>query len=472
MFGNAGSGAPSGQANATPASKQSSGFAFGSTTPAGPPPPSNIGAGGATGLLFGTNKPQGANTTNPNSLFGNFGAAKSSAQNPGGATAPSNSFSGFSQPSGSGTFGSSKPFESNATSSSAQPSGGFFGASQSMSGSNLFGNKINAPLSGGDLFSNLNKPQESGDGKPQGGAAKPSLFPNLGGQSLGATPSSSTANTTSKPAFSFPQASSQPTVENAATTPTTASSNFGLFGQTTASGASTTALTAASTTVSTGGSFSLGGTSTAPSTTASASSLFSNVGKDKAKTLSTSDQNANTSSATAPSSTSVPGPSASLFGNQGIPATSTATSQPTTQAPTTSNQSRTGPSNTSLGASTSGPPPTAQSRLKNKSMDEIITRWASDLSKYQKEFQKQAERVAAWDRMLVENSEKIQKLYGSTLEAERATTEVERQLTAVENDQREVEIWLDHYEKEVDKLTSTHSHGESLQGPDQERERT
>lgn len=105
-------------------------------------------------------------------------------------------------------------------------------------------------------------------------------------------------------------------------------------------------------------------------------------------------------------------------------------------------------------------------------MDEIITRWASDLSKYQKEFQKQAERVAAWDRMLVENSEKIQKLYGSTLEAERATTEVERQLTAVENDQREVEIWLDHYEKEVDKLTFTHSHGESLQGPDQERERT
>lgn len=105
-------------------------------------------------------------------------------------------------------------------------------------------------------------------------------------------------------------------------------------------------------------------------------------------------------------------------------------------------------------------------------MDEIITRWASDLSKYQKEFQKQAERVAAWDRMLVENSEKIQKLYGSTLEAERATTEVERQLTAVENDQTEVELWLDYYEKDVEKLTAVHGQGESLQGPDQERERT
>ncbi len=157
----------------------------------------------------------------------------------------------------------------------------------------------------------------------------------------------------------------------------------------------------------------------------------------------------------------------------GQPGTSAATSQPTTQAPTTGSSTGTGTANANLGASTSGPAPTAQSRLKNKSMDEIITRWASDLSKYQKEFQKQAERVAAWDRMLVENSEKIQKLYGSTLEAERATTEVERQLTAVENDQDELEMWLNYYEKEVDKLTSDQvGYGESLQGPDQERERT
>lgn len=103
-------------------------------------------------------------------------------------------------------------------------------------------------------------------------------------------------------------------------------------------------------------------------------------------------------------------------------------------------------------------------------MDEIITRWASDLAKYQKEFQKQAEKVASWDRMLVDNSEKIQKLYGSTLEAERATVEVERQITAVENDQNELESWLDRYEKEVDQMISNQS--DSFQGPDLERERT
>ena len=106
-------------------------------------------------------------------------------------------------------------------------------------------------------------------------------------------------------------------------------------------------------------------------------------------------------------------------------------------------------------------------------MDEIITGWAADLSKYQKEFQKQAEKVAEWDRMLVNNAEKIQKLYGSTLESERATVEVERQLSSVENDQNELEYWLDHYEKQVDELMSNQvGQSESLQGPDQERERT
>ena len=105
-------------------------------------------------------------------------------------------------------------------------------------------------------------------------------------------------------------------------------------------------------------------------------------------------------------------------------------------------------------------------------MDEIITRWATDLSKYQKEFQAQAEKVAQWDRMLVNNSEKIQKLYGQTLEAERATTEVERQLSAVENDQLELEAWLNHYEKEVDGMIKQRGDGEAATGPDAERQRT
>lgn len=106
-------------------------------------------------------------------------------------------------------------------------------------------------------------------------------------------------------------------------------------------------------------------------------------------------------------------------------------------------------------------------------MDEIITRWATDLTKYQKDFREQAEKVAEWDRMLVENGTKVQKLYGSTVDAERATQEVERQLGSVEGQQEELSSWLDRYEREVDEMMSKQvGPGETLQGPDQERERT
>lgn len=112
-------------------------------------------------------------------------------------------------------------------------------------------------------------------------------------------------------------------------------------------------------------------------------------------------------------------------------------------------------------------------RLKNKTMEDIVTRWASDLTKYQKEFKEQATAVSAWDRSLVDNGEKIQKLYLDTFEAERASHEIERQLAAVESQQEELEAWLNRYESEVqDMFAKQISPGEQLAGPDQERERT
>jgi hypothetical protein len=108
-------------------------------------------------------------------------------------------------------------------------------------------------------------------------------------------------------------------------------------------------------------------------------------------------------------------------------------------------------------------------------MDEIITRWASDLSKYQKEFQTQSETVAKWDRALVENSDKVRALYSKTFQAERDAAEVERQLTMMEENQQELDAYLDRYEKEIENLMKVHGvsgKSDGLRGPDQERERT
>jgi nuclear pore complex protein Nup62 len=105
-------------------------------------------------------------------------------------------------------------------------------------------------------------------------------------------------------------------------------------------------------------------------------------------------------------------------------------------------------------------------------MDEILGRWASDLSKYQLDFKEQAEKVAQWDRLMVDNGDKIQKLYHSTWQAEHDSAEIERQLANVESQQDELAAWLDRYEGEVDEMFARQIGQGETQGPDQERERT
>ena len=106
-------------------------------------------------------------------------------------------------------------------------------------------------------------------------------------------------------------------------------------------------------------------------------------------------------------------------------------------------------------------------------MDEILTRWATDLSKYTRDFKNHAETVAKWDQIIVDNSSKIDKLYVRTRTCEKQTMSVEMQLSAVENQQAELENWLTKYENDVDEMLAKESSNPSeAGGPDQERERT
>lgn len=423
-------GAPTSQPGAsTPISKPNIGFSLTtSTTPAGPPP-SGSEAGGNAGFNF-------SKTQAPKpSLFGLAPNPQPTAQDA--KSNPASVFSGGSTTSGS-LFGSKNPTVSDTSNITPSTNASLFGKPLSGSGTSVFDIQGKAPSSEGGFFDKLNKPKDtdgtwsgagtSGAQQPQTTAAKPtSLFPTLGGQV------------------------------------SSANSFFGGPTQTVSSGISTPSLFPSIVTSQAGPP-----NVTTPSTAPTSGGFFSHLNPTKNNMLNpATDPKTGTTGGQQP----LPAPStkSGLFGNQGKKATSSESAQPSVTH-TTENPSNPG---AGLGTSTSGPAPPAQSRLKNKSMDEIITRWASDLSTYQKEFQKQAEKVSVWDRMLVENSDRIQKLYGSTLEAERATTEVERQLTTVENDQAELEIWLDHYERELNQMMSSQvGPGESLQGPDQERDKT
>jgi nuclear pore complex protein Nup62 len=105
-------------------------------------------------------------------------------------------------------------------------------------------------------------------------------------------------------------------------------------------------------------------------------------------------------------------------------------------------------------------------------MDEILTRWASDLTKYTEEFKAHAETTAKWDQVLVDNMSKISKLYTQTATSEKQTASVEMQLTAVENQQDELDSWLTKYEHEVDEMLAKNGPSQEVGGPDEERERT
>lgn len=429
MFGSFGKPAGSSQAEtSTPVSKPSVGLFGTSTTPAGPPPNNSTGAGSISSSVFNLQKPQ----EQKSSLFG-----------------LSKTQSGFS-PSESGKSLFSKP------AAATQPSPGIFsqlGKTQDngTAGSSTTATSVIVPTAETQestkpsIFS-LSSSSTTGASTQ---SSAPSLFASLGQKPLGAlnTGVSAAADSTS-------QATS------------TAAPNTNLFPTLGAKNvhSGTTATTTASTT-----SNLLAGLGDKKATTTGGTSISSLFKPTPNPSTSSTNEPTGTSAASGHTTSSVAAPNLSGLAGLGTSAAATQPTAPSATANTSANTANTA----NLGASITGPAPPAQSRLKNKSMDEIITRWASDLAKYQKEFQRQAEQVASWDRMLVENSDKIQKLYGSTLEAERATTEVERQLTAVENDQEELAVWLDHYEKEVNQMMSNQvGQGDSLQGPDQERDRT
>jgi nuclear pore complex protein Nup62 len=353
--------------------------------------------------------PASATTTSAPSMFGAMGAPSSTA-------APAST--GASTPS---MFGAKKD---DAASKPAAPAGNMFGglgqnkdADKPASSPSLFApaqNKDDATkpaAPAGNLFGGLGAKKDDAvkPASPAGG-----LFGNLGGQKKDdtAAPTSTTPTSGSAPAFSL---GAKPT--DSSTPASTGGSAFGL---------KPAAAPAA------GGAGGNGGNGGGPPTIAAAPAAGPNNG-----------------------------------GNNG-PLGSNATGG-LGSGPTGSNTTG-GLGSNLANASTSGPAPPATSRLNSKSLDEIITLWTTSLSSHQKQFSNLANKIGSWDRMLVENSDKISKLYSRTFQAERDTAEVERQLSSVEGQQEELSHWLDHYERVLNDMAAKAGGVDS--GVDAERERT
>ncbi|KAI1200579.1 Nsp1-like C-terminal region-domain-containing protein [Nemania serpens] len=401
-------------------------FSLNSTTPAGAPPANNSKPPSGVSLF-------GATTAAPStaSPFASVQGEKRESQAPSLFASQASSLSkpATTQPSPSLFPAASQP---------PKPAMSLFGAAKPAEPSSVFGSKpaiteSAAPATGSSGLSLFGQPASSQPAETTPSAAKPaSLF----GNATAATPSGGSL-------FNATSAAQAPNTSTPAPTTTQPGSIFGNANK---------PATGTTTAEPPKHQFGRPAASSAASEAPKPLSLF---GAPSASTTSPS-----TATAAAPTT------------NTGTPASSAAAPGTTTASTTNATQKPVTSQTTSLGASTNGPT-SSMARLKNKTMDEILNRWATDLSKYQKEFKEQASQVAAWDRLLVENGDKIQKLYLNTFEAEKASREVERHLVNVESQQEELESWLDKYEAEVDTLYSKQFNpSEQLTGPDQEREQT
>jgi len=108
--------------------------------------------------------------------------------------------------------------------------------------------------------------------------------------------------------------------------------------------------------------------------------------------------------------------------------------------------------------------------MKNKTMEEIINKWTGELDRCSEEFKTQATDIRSWDAILVENGDKIAKLYTATLEATQSQERIDSALTYIQDSQSELTTLLDHYEDVVRECFEQLGGREGMQPADQERQ--
>ncbi|KAL2915217.1 FG-nucleoporin nsp1 [Polyrhizophydium stewartii] len=145
-----------------------------------------------------------------------------------------------------------------------------------------------------------------------------------------------------------------------------------------------------------------------------------------------------------------------------------------TTAPAAAAKATTASGSLSVPAPTA-PPPTVGGipLLKNKTLEEILNKWSTDLESYTQEFRSQATELQKWDRTILENGATISRLYEELQSTESLQREIDQNLEYIEAQQNELDSTLDSYHAQIKALFQSEAQSTHLRTTpaDEERER-
>ncbi|KAG0148817.1 hypothetical protein CROQUDRAFT_378623 [Cronartium quercuum f. sp. fusiforme G11] len=91
----------------------------------------------------------------------------------------------------------------------------------------------------------------------------------------------------------------------------------------------------------------------------------------------------------------------------------------------------------------------APSLLRGKTMEDLVTRWTTELDERTNEFKHMADEIAAWDQVLIQNGDQISNLYSELQRIEPVQSSIDQTLDYVESQQAELCAALDDYERQL-----------------------
>ena len=97
----------------------------------------------------------------------------------------------------------------------------------------------------------------------------------------------------------------------------------------------------------------------------------------------------------------------------------------------------------------------AKSRLKNKTVEEIIQMWYQQMNTQVQKFTQQASEMAEWEMKLFSNGSKLFQLFENVQKVEKSQNELDEGLGRIDSQQLEIHETLTELEKKVDALFSS-----------------